>query len=188
MPSLAQPSGAAPAWKPGYEWHYRWTDPRGSGTYIRSIAGEDNIDGVPYYLMRTGNRLIYWGKTDLAWVMEQVNGDVESQAVPAYRKFAWPLQTGKTWESRYQWAHPGEKKTEERVRRHRVTGIESVQVPAGTFHAYRIVVTDSTGKKVNEYWYAPDVRWLVKERLYLARGVRERELIYASLWPKTASR
>jgi hypothetical protein len=187
-PSIAQSPGAAPAWKAGYEWHYRWTDPHGSGTYIRSVMGEEWIDGVPYYLMRTGNRLIYWGKADLAWVMEQVNGEIESQAVPAYRKFAWPLQPGKTWESRYQWAHPAEQKAEERVRRHRVTGLEAVQVPAGNFHAYRVVVTDSTGKKVNEYWYAPDLRWLVKERVYLARGVRERELIYASLWPITAAR
>jgi len=184
---IAPPAGDLPTWSPGYQWHYRWTDPRGSGTYIRSVTGEEWIDGVPFYLMRTGNRVIYWGKTDLAWVMERVNGEVESQAVPIYRKFAWPLRPGKTWESRYRWANLGHGTTEERVRRHRVAGIESVQVPAGTFQAYRIIVTDSTGKKLSEYWYSSDVRWLVKDRLYLAHGVRERELIYASLWPKTAA-
>lgn len=186
--AVAHPTGTAPTWKPGYQWHYRWTDPRGSGTYIRSVTGEEWIDGVPYYLMRTGNRVIYWGKTDLAWVMEQVNGEVESQAVPVYRKFAWPLEPGRTWESRYQWTNPKRRATEERVRRHRVTGFESVLVPAGTFQAYRVVVTDATGKKLTEYWYSSELRWLVKDRLYLAHGVRERELIYASLWPKRASR
>jgi hypothetical protein len=107
---------------------------------------------------------------------------VESQAVPPYRKFVWPLDTGKTWEARYHWSHTADGRTEERVRRHRVIGNESVHVPAGTYQAARVVVTDGTGKKVDEYWYAPDVRWVVKERLYLAQGVRERELIYASLW------
>jgi hypothetical protein len=151
-------------------------------------VGEEWIDGVPYYVMRSGNRCIYWGKNDLTWVMEQVNGVIESQAVPAYQKFAWPLQPGKKWESRYHWTHPAAKKTEERARRHRVTGIETVEVPAGSFQAYRIIAMDSTGKTVNEYWYAPEIRWLVKERLFLAHGVRERALIYASLWPKSAAR
>jgi hypothetical protein len=187
LSAVAQPSRAVPVWKPGFEWHYRWADPRGSGTYIRTITGEGMADGVPYYIMRTGTRGIYWSKSDLAWLMEQVDGKVEVQAVPSYRRFSWPLEPGKKWETRYQWAHPGEGKEEERVRRHRVVGLESVQVPAGTFQALRVAVSDSTGKKVNEYWYAPDARWLVKERLYLAQGVRERELIYVSLWPNTPS-
>jgi len=177
-----------PVWKPGFQWHYRWSDPRGSGTYIRAVTGEEIVDGVPGYVMRTGNRNIYWSKTDLAWLMEQVNGEVESQAVPAYRKFVWPLEPGKTWIARYYWAHPGEGKTEERTRRHRVAGLESVQVPAGVYQALRVVVMDSAGKKVSEYWYAPEARWLVKERLYIPGGVRDRELIYASLWPKVAAR
>jgi len=187
-PTATRPHAAPPAWKPGFQWHYRWSDPRGSGTYIRAITGEESLDGVPYYVMRTGNRSIYWSKSDLSWFMEQVNGEVEIQAAPAYRKFIWPMEPGKTWVARYQWAQPGEGKTEERFRRHRIVGAESVQVPGGTYQALHVVVTDSAGKKVNEYWYAPEARWLVKERIYLGQGVRERELIYASLWPKVSAR
>lgn len=179
-----RPHDGPPAWKPGFQWHYRWSDPRGSGTYIRAITDEESLDGMPHYVMRTGNRSIYWSKSDLSWLMEQVNGEVETQAVPAYRKFVWPMEPGKTWVARYQWAHPGEGKAEERFRRHRVVGTESVQVPAGVYQALRVVVTDAAGKKVNEYWYASEARWLVKERIYLDHGIRERELIYASLWPK----
>ncbi len=175
---------APPAWKPGFQWHYRWSDPRGSGTYVRAITGEEDLDGTPHYVMQTGNRSIYWSKSDLSWLMEQVNGEVEIQAAPAYRKFVWPMEPGRTWVARYHWVHPGEGKTEERSRRHRIVGAESVRVPAGTYQALHVVVTDSAGKKVNEYWYAPEVRWLVKERIYLGQGVRERELIYASLWPR----
>ncbi len=178
---------AAPVWKPGFEWHYRWSDPRGTGTYIRAITGEDVVDGVPAYIMQTESRKIFWDKTDLAWLMETVNGEVEGQAAPGYRKFMWPLDPRKTWEARYTWTHPTDGRTEERVRRHRVMGLEAVQVPAGNFQAFRVVVSDSTGKKLGEYWYAPDVRWLVKERSYLAKAVRERELIYLSLWPRLAS-
>jgi hypothetical protein len=183
-----QPSWSLPVWKPGFQWHYQWSDSRGSGTYIRAITGEEIVDGLPRYVMRTGNRNIYWSKADLAWLMEQVNGEIESQAVPEYRKFVWPLEPGKTWLARYQWAHPGEGKTEERTRRHRVAGLESVQVPAGTYQTLRVVVMDAAGKKVSEYWYAPEAQWLVKERLYIPGGVRERELIYASLWPKVPAR
>jgi hypothetical protein len=179
---------ALPVWKPGFQWQYRWSDQRGSGIYVRVVTGEEIVDGVPYYVMQTGNRNIYWATADLAWLMEQVNGEIESQALPAYRKFIWPLEPGKTWVARYQWTHPGEGKTEERFRRHRIVGPESVQVPAGTYQALRTVVTDSSGKKLSEYWYAPEARWLVKERVYGADGVRDRELIYSSLWPKTASR
>jgi hypothetical protein len=186
--SRVSPPSALPIWKPGFQWHYRWSDQRGSGTYVRAIIGEEIVDGVPYYVMRTGNRNIYWATADLAWLMEQVNGEIESQAVPAYRKFVWPLEPGKTWVARYQWTHPGEEKSEERTRRHRVASVESVQVPAGTYQALRVVVADSTGKKLSEYWYAPQTRWLIKERLYFADGVRDRELLYASLWPKAAAR
>lgn len=186
--ATAQPPWSLPVWKPGFQWHYRWSDKRGSGTYIRAITGEELVDGVPFYVMQTGNRNIYWGKNDLAWFMEQVNGQIESQAVPAYRKFVWPLEPGKTWVARYHWEHPAEGKTEERTRRHRIAGLESVQVPAGTYQALRVAVLDSGGKKVADFWYASEARWVVKERLYAPGGVRDRELIYASLWPNAATR
>jgi hypothetical protein len=137
--------------------------------------------------MQTGNRSIYWSKSDLSWLMEQVGGGVDIQAAPAYRKFIWPMEPGKTWVARYHWIHPGVGTTEERFRRHRIVGAEYVQVPAGTYQALHVVVTDSAGKKVNEYWYAPEARWLVKERIYLGHGVRERELIYASLWARASA-
>jgi len=186
-PSATQTHDAPPAWKPGFQWHYRWSDPRGSGTYIREITAEENLDGTPHYVMQTGNRSIYWSKSDLSWLMEQVGGGVDIQAAPAYRKFMWPMEPGKTWVARYHWIHPGVGTTEERFRRHRIVGAESVQVPAGTYQALHVVVTDAAGKKVNEYWYAPEARWLVKERIYLGHGVRERELIYASLWPRASA-
>ena len=182
---LPSPS-ALPAWKPGFEWHYRWSDQRGSGTYTRTIVAVDAVDGLPCYVMRTGNREIYWSTADLAWVMERMDGKIESRALPEYRRFVWPLEPGKTWMARYQWSHPGEGKTEERARRHRVAGFESVRVPAGTYQAVRVVVTDAAANKISEYWYAPDARWLVKEKLYTPGGVRDRELIYASLWPKAS--
>jgi hypothetical protein len=186
-PTVTRRHDGPPAWRPGFQWHYRWSDPRGSGTYIRAITDEENRDGMPHYVMQTGNRSIYWSKSDLSWLMEQVNGEVEIQAAPAYRKFVWPMAPGTTWVARYHWAHPGEGRAEERFRRHRIVGVESIQVPAGTYQATHVVVTDSTGKKLNEYWYAPEARWLVKERIYLSQGVRERELIYTSLWPRASA-
>ena len=44
---------------------------------------------------------------------------------------------------------------------YRVVGVESVAVPAGTFRAFKIV-REVDSAVVDEYWYAPNVRWYVK--------------------------
>ena len=61
---------AVPAWKPGYEWAYRYESPSGNGTYVWTVNREEVIDGVPQYVIKTGTREIFYRKSDFALTRE----------------------------------------------------------------------------------------------------------------------
>lgn len=177
LPSPAQEAAKAPIWEEGDEWRYRWASPRGSGTFFRSVIREEVIEGIGYYVLRSGSREIYYSKNELAWLMERERGGVEERASPAWRRFAWPLVVGKEWETTYTWENPRERSTEDRFRRLKVEALETVTVPAGTFRAFHVIVKDRVGAITYEYWYAPEVKWVVKEKTLFSDGIRERELL-----------
>ncbi len=56
----------APVWTLGDEWTYRWESPRGKGTYVWSVDREEIVDGIEHYVIRSGQREIYYRKSDLA--------------------------------------------------------------------------------------------------------------------------
>ena len=59
-----------------------------------------------------------------------------------------------------------------------IAKFETLQVPAGTYEAFKIEVHSShSGNLLNEYWYSPQVKWFVKTRTYQQDGVREEELL-----------
>lgn len=71
----------------------------------------------------------------------------------------------------------GEKSSEPFELRAVVTKLEQVKVAAGTFDAFKIEIYNArTGTLLNDYWYAPEVKWFVKYRVYNREGVREEEL------------
>jgi hypothetical protein len=127
--------------------------------------------------MRSGTRVIYYTQADLGWVMEKVGGAVEVRATPPEQRFVWPLVVGATWEMSTHVEWPLARSTEERHWRVRVAGWETVLVPAGTFGAFHVVVTDPIGVVKHEVWYAPDVKWVVRERLQFQYGVEDRQLV-----------
>ena len=173
----APTSTFAPTWDRGDEWKFRWSSPRGAGTFVRTVAGETTIAGVPCYILRTGSRDIYYTKADLAWLMEHVEGAVETRATPPNRLLDWPLFAGKTWDQMYSWENPAARLTEERRRRYTVVAWVIVNVPAGSFWTYHVTSKDPTGRLVSEYWYAPEVKWIVKDRNMHSYGVLEREML-----------
>jgi hypothetical protein len=173
----APTSALAPTWERGYEWKFRWTSPRGSGTFFWTMIREEIIAGVPHYVLQSDNREIYYTKSELAWLVDRVDGAVDTQATPAERRFEWPLTVAKQWETRVQVERPLQRTTEERRRVATVEAWETVTVPAGTFGAFHIVVKDPTGKTTSESWFAPEARQVVKDKTYYDYGVRERELL-----------
>ena len=174
-------STLAPVWERGYEWKYRWTSPQGSGTFVRTVVREETVSGVPHYVVKTGSRDIYYTKADLAWLMERVDGAVETRGTPPDHRFDWPLAVGKEWDATYTLENLIERTTETRPWRYRVDAVEAVTVPAGTFYAFHLTGKDLTGRLVREYWYAPDVKGLVKQRVFHPYGVENWELVEYTL-------
>lgn len=180
---LASGPAVAPVWKPGYEWAFRWESPRGKGTFVWSVDREEIIEGVEYYVVKSGTtREIYWRKADLAYYMDKVEGVVETRHMPPSNWYAWPLSPGKTWELRYTEDKPVDRTTNELARTCRMEAEESITVPAGTFRTLKIVCRNArTGSITSERWYAPEVKHWIRERTHFSYGIRERELIALKL-------
>jgi hypothetical protein len=53
-----------------------------------------------------------------------------------------------------------------------------VRVPAGTFAAFRVETYETqSGELFSEQWYAPEVRWFVKSKIYREEGSIEQQLL-----------
>jgi len=168
-----------PTWKPGDEWAYRWESPQGSGTFVWSMDREETVDGVAYYVVKSGTTLeIYYRKSDFAFYMEKRNGQVETRHTPPTAIFAWPLVSGAKIEVRFTRERPLERQTQEMVLTCETGPVESVTVPAGTFDAMKVACRNSRTNTPNlEWWVSPAIKHSVRERAYFSYGVRERELI-----------
>lgn len=187
--SLAVGPIPAPIWTPGDQWTFWWDSPRSSGTFVWSVDREQSVDGTPYYVIVSGAtaaqpaREYYYQKADLAWRMEMVNGNVESKAEPAQKRYVWPMTVGGTWQESFilTTGRDGSSSTETRARTCQVTGEETVTVAGGVFRTLKTVCRDKTNQVVSEMWYAPEVKHWVKEWTRFSWGVQERELMAVKL-------
>lgn len=172
-----------PQWKPGDEWAYRWESPQGSGTFVWSMDREETVDGVAYYVVKSGNtRELYYRKNDFAFYMDKVNGQVETRHSPPTAFFAWPLVPGAKMEVRYTRERPLERQTEAMVLTCETGPVEAVTVQAGTFDVVKVACRNSRTSTPNfEWWLSPAIKHHVRERTHFSYGVRERELIAVKL-------
>jgi hypothetical protein len=170
---------AAPSWKPGYEWSYRWDSPRGKGTFVWSVDRVETVEGIDYYVVKSGQRReIYWRKSDFVLLMDKVDGAVEQRQIPLTPWTMWPLTPGQAWTMHYTEERPADRQTEERKRACRVEAEEDVTVPAGAFRTVKVACNDvPTGRLAQEIWYAPQVKHWVRQRTHFNYGVQERELL-----------
>lgn len=168
-----------PMWKTGDEWAYRWESCQGKGTFVWSVDREEVLEGVTYYVIKSGNtREIYYRKSDFAFYMDKLNGQVETRHTPPTAFFAWPPVSGAKIEGRYTYERPLERQTEEMVVTCEIGAVESVTVQAGTFDAVKITCRNSrTDALLREWWLSPTTKHYVRERAHFSYGVRERELI-----------
>jgi hypothetical protein len=91
-PPPAQPTAlSAPVWKAGSEWAYRWESPQGRGTFVWSVDGEEIYDGIPVYVVRSGQRRILYRRSDLALYVDENEGRIETRFVPPFAEYSWPL-------------------------------------------------------------------------------------------------
>jgi len=174
----AAPTYNRPEWKAGYEWRYSWKEPAGSGTLTREVVREESFDGVPTYVVKTGKSETFYAKDVLGAIATTTAGRVTLKRDAPYQPLSWPLYVGKEWKNSYLSERPLEKSSERFDLRMAVSQLETVQVKAGNFEAFKIEVFNAySGVLLTEFWYSPQVKWFVKSRAYNQTGVRDEELI-----------
>lgn len=149
---------APPEWRPGDRWVYGWRSGAESGTKTVEILEIQEINNVPFYLVRVGD-LEHFYTRDLHWAGSMREQRVEARMVPPQPWFVWPLEAGRRWTHRGTFEEPRGKKQHNDV--FAVVGAETVEVPAGRFSALK-VVREADRRESDEYWYAPEVRFYVK--------------------------
>ncbi len=173
------PSGRvweAPSWTPGDEWRFRWESPSGAGTVVRTVEGDEELDGVAHYVVRSGSRRSYYVKADLGFHLQKVGDDVVLRLTPPVGN-AWPLQVGKTWESSYSREDPRAQRTQKAYRKCAAVGEETVVVPAGSFMALHVVCRNRADRIILESWYASEPKYWVREQVLQASGLRTQDLV-----------
>lgn len=141
-------------------------------TAVRTL-GKDYVRVVEY----TGE----W-----ALVATHLRSGATTDFSPALPYLDFPLQAGKSWEARVVETDAEGNRRVHEVRA-RVESWETVEVPAGTFRALKIVLTDDISKNGvavlqgrDESWYSPEVKRTVKTEetsLDPATGERRRRTV-----------
>jgi hypothetical protein len=165
-----------PQWRVGYQWQYAWTDPSGKGTIVKEVVREESFEGVPGYVVKRGASEDFYTKDVLGLLGTASGGRVIVKRSASFQALAWPMEVGKEWTNSYV-VQRADGSSETQVSRVVVSKIERVSVPAGSFDAFKTEIYNTrTLTLLNEYWYAPAVKWFVKSRVYNPEGVREEDL------------
>ena len=109
-----------------------------------------------------------WDVENDGWIGCTKDGEILGSTTPYHGRYAWPLEVGKSWRTKYFW-------TDKVLHRDwsgtsweewTVVAWEEVTVPAGTFMAYKVVRTKTkwevTDEDVAINWYAPEIPGNVK--------------------------
>lgn len=158
--AVAQWSAPRPTWHAGDRWVHAWTSGTEKGIKTSEVRGLREVRGVQYQVVRMEPLDVYF-TADLhwAWAASVAESRVTARAVPPLPWFTWPLEVGRRWG--YQGILEDQQRKESVRDSYKVLGVESVSVPAGTFQAFKIV-REVDSAVVDQYWYAPNVRWYVK--------------------------
>ena len=156
--ATAQLVVTAPEWRVGERWRHAWTAGAERGTKTSEVLGAREVGGVQYHVLRVENADRYY-TLDMRWAAIVAESRVTARAVPPQPWFMWPLEVGKSWQ--YRGVYEDMDRKEPVQESYTVLRVEQVEVPAGTFWAFKLVREGGlTGS--DQYWYAPDVRWYVK--------------------------
>ena len=94
---------------------------------------------------------------------------------PPLRMFQWPIRVGDTWSQPITVEQSSGRRQSAQLKA-AVVDYETVTVPAGTFLAYKIVVSVN-GVRFQENWYAPETRAIVRSIAWPSGGEITIELI-----------
>jgi hypothetical protein len=148
----------APSWQVGDRWTYEWTSGKDSGVKSVEVVAARDIGTVRYLVVRLGDSEHYYTEA-LHWAAASREGKVEARMVPPQPWFVWPLTAGARWSGQSRFEH--REGAVVHADRFAVVGVEPVEVPAGRYQAIKLT-RETDRRDVDEYWYAPEVRWYVR--------------------------
>jgi len=154
VPAISSP----PEWRPGDRWVYGWTSGSETGTKTVEVVEIREINKVTFYVVRVGD-LEHFYTRELHWAGTMREQKVESRMSPPVPWFVWPLEGGRRWTHNATYEDANSKT--QIADRFSVVATEMVEVPAGRFNAVK-VVRETDRRDVDEYWYAPEVRFYIK--------------------------
>lgn len=161
---------------------------RNTGSYGKDVQfkvtrGDATWQGAPAVAMKTslGGTLLM-RPSDGKWLgMMSPDGKPTVSFDPPVG-WEWPLKVGRSWTTRHRMTMLATGNTVEYDFSCKVLDFEKVTVRAGTFDAFRIHCTTSTGSD-DTFWTSPDVQPFVKTRLQRnasapqGAGTQEAELV-----------
>jgi hypothetical protein len=162
-----------PTIKIGDSWTYRYTDNWKGQPGELSVQEVVSVSDKEILLdvKRVADSKVY---RRLRW-SEQLNpiSRGNMQFSPWYPRYAFPLETGKTWTQEVAGKNPANGKSWRYEFKVKVAGWEKVAVAAGEFDALRIDVesyyqgqevygNNGSGRSIETVWYAPAVKSYVK--------------------------
>jgi hypothetical protein len=157
-PASAPAISSPPEWRPGDRWVYGWTSGSETGTKTVEVVEIREINKVTFYLVRVGD-LEHFYTRELHWAGTMREQKVELRMSPPVPWFVWPLEGGRRWTHHATYEDANSKT--EIADRFSVVATEMVEVPAGRFNAVK-VVRETDRRDMDEYWYAPEVRFYIK--------------------------
>jgi hypothetical protein len=162
--AASQPSADKPRMRVGDTWEFaRSTTPSGkTDTWSRTVTSVEGND-----------RLRVRREDGSEQVHDDVMNFVPGGKAENLRLLAdYPLVVGKTWPLSREYSNPNRSETGKA----RVTGVETVNVPAGAFQCYRVEAEMTLlGSAFSEYriwtrWYCPEIKWIAKEVFEVRRN------------------
>jgi hypothetical protein len=177
-----------PIWSTGDSWDFVSTSTAGGRrTFTWRVDREETVEGVTYYVLKSGTVESFYRKSDLAYSHENRRSSLATRNTPPRLYYVWPLSVGAGWEQTYRHERLEDKQAYDTGYAAAVEAEEVVTVPAGAFQTLKIVYRDRAKKTVLwEQWYSPKVRHWVRLRDQREEGVRTQDLVKFTLDGKVA--
>ena len=70
-PITTSSGSSKPTWRVGDEWSYRWSSPRGSGTFVWVFDRFETVEGIESAVVKSGERELFYRRDDGALHLEK---------------------------------------------------------------------------------------------------------------------
>jgi hypothetical protein len=154
-----------PVWTKGDSWTFlRSKDVQALESLTAKTAWVvEGVEGY-WYRVRIDNATVYLTRELAVRSTADSEGRLTHENNPPLQWYEWPLKLGQQWAQRVNWSKPGSSGSIKQSFR-TSKALERVMVPAGEFHAIKIM--RDAGGSSDEYWYSPEVKNFVK---WIKRG------------------